>query len=80
VRKKTPIYKHITTSDEAVASWFITMLHPKLQDQCNRGWPKLPRNTGKGEEQELKIHQKLYVQLYRSIQDNRKKDNGGVAF
>lgn len=80
VRKKTPIYKYITTSDEAVVLWFIKMLSPKLQDLCNRGWPKLPRATGKGEEQELKVHQKTYVQYYKSIQANRKQDNGEVAF
>jgi hypothetical protein len=80
VRKKIPIYKHITTSDEALVLWFIKIWTPKLQDLWKRGWPKLPRATGKGEEQELKVHQKTYVQYYKSIQGNRKREDGGVAF
>jgi hypothetical protein len=76
--KKTFMFDHITTSDEAITHWFIHIWKPKLQEQCNNGWPHIPRSYGEGE-QELKTGLRDYVSMHANIGQAKKSEHGDIA-
>jgi hypothetical protein len=78
LRKKTFIYNHITTSDEAIVNWFIKLWEPKIKEQYQKGWPIVPKSLGEGE-QELKQRQKEYIRIHHNVHTYKSKDNGELA-
>jgi hypothetical protein len=78
LRKKTFIYKHITSSDEAMTQWFLKIWQPKIEDERNKGWPPVEKSQGKGE-QELKAGLTDYVAIHHKIVEGKKQESGALA-
>jgi hypothetical protein len=72
LRKKTLLYKHVTTSDEAIIQLFIKIWLPKLKEQAEKEWPVVPKSTGKGE-QDIKKWKDEYIKIYNSIDIGKKR-------
>lgn len=77
LKQKTFIFKHITSSDEAIVHWFLLLWEPKLREEQMQGWPSKNKSYGEGEH-EIKARQQEYVQIYRKI-DFFKRQNSGKA-
>lgn len=78
LRKKTFLFDHITTSDEAMTQWFIKHWEPKIKEQQENGWPPMEKSRGEGDH-ELKAGQKDYVALYQKILQSKTIENGELA-
>ena len=78
LRKKTFIYDHITTSDEAMTRWFLKIWEPKIKDQFEKGWPHVGKSYGDGE-QELRKGLKDYVAIHQKVSDCKMSEAGKLA-
>lgn len=78
LRKKSFMFDHITTSDEAMTQWFLKIWGPKIEIQSKNGWPTEKKSKGDGEH-ELKAGLKDYVALHHHITYRKQFDQGAVA-
>lgn len=78
IHKKTNIFKHISTSDEALVLWLIRIWEPKIKNEFDNGWPIVQKTKEKAK-QELKTGLKDYIQYYNKIYASKKVEDGNLA-
>jgi hypothetical protein len=79
LRNKPLIYDVITTSDEALARWFIDLWAPKIKFEADKGWPQAKKSYGEGE-QEIKARQNDYVHIHQQIKNFKCHQHYDILF
>ena len=78
LKKKTFLYDHITTSDEALVQWFIEIWFPKIKKLHDEKWPPIEKSKGEGEH-ELRATMNRYVFKYTNIASLKSVEEGALA-
>jgi hypothetical protein len=79
LRKKTCLFNHVTTSDEAIVQWFLELWVPKIAEEQKNNWPVQKKSFGEGEH-EIKARQKEYVLIHNRVHYGRQREGKEVAF
>lgn len=78
ILKKTNLFKHVTTSDEALVLWLIRLWEPKIKNEFDNGWP-IVKKTKEKTKQELKTGLKDYIKYYNKVSVSKKVEDGNLA-
>ena len=83
ILQPTFLYEKLTTSDEAMALWFLKNCVPKMKEQSEKGWPdnikkRIKKGVKQGE-QELKNGLPDYIKFHTLISDFKNEEQGVLA-